>query len=345
MSTGDHPRPRRSAPTPSTDHSVGDLSPPASPRRRQGPRQFRRLLRRDHHRRLPEVSSSSRGPGGQHHDGHEQRDGHLKSPDFFDLENFPTLTLKSTKITIKSDSEFTLTGDLTIRGITKSVDFNVEYLGSGRTYPRHHGHRLRGDRRGLTGATSMSASTERSRTAPSWSATRSRSRSRSKPARPTERHCSQSTHTRLNGRALLRAPALPRARTPRAAWPMWRTATRCTCSPTSARSLVAELPALDPATAYALAIDLGTGGPKVALVAADGHIAAHGFATVDLRCSARAARRSSGPPNGGTRSAARPARRWPRAASHPRTSSVSPATARGRGPWRSGPTARRSATR
>jgi xylulokinase len=43
-----------------------------------------------------------------------------------------------------------------------------------------------------------------------------------------------------------------------------------------------ELPALDPATAYALAIDLGTGGPKVALVAADGHIAAHGFATVDL---------------------------------------------------------------
>ena len=63
--------------------------------------------------------------------GNEQRDGHLKSPDFFDLENFPTLTLKSTKITIKSDSEFTLTGDLTIRGITKSVDFNVEYLGSG----------------------------------------------------------------------------------------------------------------------------------------------------------------------------------------------------------------------
>ncbi|HEY7931734.1 MAG TPA: YceI family protein [Acidimicrobiales bacterium] len=60
----------------------------------------------------------------------EMRDGHLKSGDFLDQENFPTLTFKSTKIETKG-SEYKLTGDLTIRGVTKSVTFDLEFLGGG----------------------------------------------------------------------------------------------------------------------------------------------------------------------------------------------------------------------
>jgi len=61
----------------------------------------------------------------------EMRDGHLKSADFLDLENHPTLTLKSTKITAKGGDKFELVGDLTLRGVTKSVTFDLEYLGAG----------------------------------------------------------------------------------------------------------------------------------------------------------------------------------------------------------------------
>lgn len=61
----------------------------------------------------------------------EMRDGHLKSADFLDLENHPTLTLKSTKITAKGGDNFELVGDLTLRGVTKSVTFELEFLGSG----------------------------------------------------------------------------------------------------------------------------------------------------------------------------------------------------------------------
>jgi len=64
----------------------------------------------------------------------EQRDGHLKSSDFFDLENHPTLTLVSTAFTAKGDNEYVLTADLTIRGVTKSVDFDVEFTGATASY-------------------------------------------------------------------------------------------------------------------------------------------------------------------------------------------------------------------
>jgi polyisoprenoid-binding protein YceI len=60
----------------------------------------------------------------------EQRDGHLKSDDFFNAEKFPKMTFKSTSITKEDDNEFTLTGDLTIRDVTKSVNLKVEYNGS-----------------------------------------------------------------------------------------------------------------------------------------------------------------------------------------------------------------------
>lgn len=56
----------------------------------------------------------------------EQRDTHLKSPDFFHVEQHPTLSFKSTRITQKRDGELSVAGDLTIRGVTKNVVFAVE---------------------------------------------------------------------------------------------------------------------------------------------------------------------------------------------------------------------------
>ena len=60
----------------------------------------------------------------------EQRDGHLRSADFLDVENFPELTFTSTKIA-GTKERFTITGDLTIRGTTKSVTLDATYEGTG----------------------------------------------------------------------------------------------------------------------------------------------------------------------------------------------------------------------
>ena len=60
----------------------------------------------------------------------EMRDAHLKSPDFLEFETYPTLTLKSTKVSAKDDG-YVVVADLTIKGITKSVTFDLEYLGTG----------------------------------------------------------------------------------------------------------------------------------------------------------------------------------------------------------------------
>ncbi|HAK11904.1 MAG TPA: hypothetical protein DCO78_07940 [Chitinophagaceae bacterium] len=60
----------------------------------------------------------------------EQRDGHLKSDDFFNAELFPKLTFVSSGLQKKSDSEYALTGDLTIRNITKTVTLDVEFGGT-----------------------------------------------------------------------------------------------------------------------------------------------------------------------------------------------------------------------
>jgi len=60
------------------------------------------------------------------HTRDDQRDAHLKSADFFDVEKFPTLTFKSTKVTPAGDGELKVAGDLTIHGVTRNVVFNVE---------------------------------------------------------------------------------------------------------------------------------------------------------------------------------------------------------------------------
>jgi polyisoprenoid-binding protein YceI len=56
------------------------------------------------------------------------RDGHMRSPDFLDVENFPTLEFHSTSIQ-GSGTEWTMTGDLTIRGVTRPVTLDVTYAG------------------------------------------------------------------------------------------------------------------------------------------------------------------------------------------------------------------------
>ncbi|HVX27269.1 MAG TPA: YceI family protein [Parafilimonas sp.] len=60
----------------------------------------------------------------------EQRDAHLKSDDFFNAEKFPKITFKSTSIEKKSDDEYTLHGDITIRDVTKPITLKVEHGGS-----------------------------------------------------------------------------------------------------------------------------------------------------------------------------------------------------------------------
>ena len=60
------------------------------------------------------------------HTRDEQRDGHLKSADFFDVEKFPTMTFKSTGVKITGAGEGTVEGDLTIHDVTRKVVFDVE---------------------------------------------------------------------------------------------------------------------------------------------------------------------------------------------------------------------------
>ncbi|HYG68008.1 MAG TPA: YceI family protein [Anaeromyxobacteraceae bacterium] len=55
----------------------------------------------------------------------ENRDGHLKSPDFFDAANHPKMTFKSTKVAKAGKNRLAVTGDLTIRGVTKPVTLDV----------------------------------------------------------------------------------------------------------------------------------------------------------------------------------------------------------------------------
>ncbi|PJA77017.1 polyisoprenoid-binding protein [bacterium CG_4_9_14_3_um_filter_65_15] len=59
-----------------------------------------------------------------------KRDDHLRSPDFFDAEKFPQISFKSTGVTMSDDSEGTVTGGLTMRGVTKPVTLDLEFLGA-----------------------------------------------------------------------------------------------------------------------------------------------------------------------------------------------------------------------
>ena len=62
--------------------------------------------------------------------GNVDRDNHLRTNDFFDAPNHPKITFKSTGIEAKGGTDFVVRGDLTIRGVTKPVALEVEYLGT-----------------------------------------------------------------------------------------------------------------------------------------------------------------------------------------------------------------------
>jgi len=61
--------------------------------------------------------------------GNAKRDDHLRSSDFFDVATFPTMTFKSTQVTAKDDGTYSLVGDLTLRGVTKAVTLDLEFIG------------------------------------------------------------------------------------------------------------------------------------------------------------------------------------------------------------------------
>lgn len=62
--------------------------------------------------------------------GNDQRDGHLKSPDFFDAAKFPQLKFVATKYeNVDNDGSYEIYGDLTIRGVTKKVKLDAEFGG------------------------------------------------------------------------------------------------------------------------------------------------------------------------------------------------------------------------
>ena len=65
----------------------------------------------------------------------DQRDGHLRSPDFLDVEQFPTITFRSRRVegaALAEGTSFRVLGDLTVRGVTREVVLDATYEGRGR---------------------------------------------------------------------------------------------------------------------------------------------------------------------------------------------------------------------
>lgn len=60
----------------------------------------------------------------------EQRDAHLRSADFFDVENRPTMTFATTGVRIEDEEEFVLTGELSLNGVTKPIEIEAEFAGA-----------------------------------------------------------------------------------------------------------------------------------------------------------------------------------------------------------------------
>lgn len=61
--------------------------------------------------------------------GVDQRDGHLRSADFFNADEYPTMAFTSTSVEAKGGADYKVTGNLTIKAVTRPVTFDVEYLG------------------------------------------------------------------------------------------------------------------------------------------------------------------------------------------------------------------------
>lgn len=74
----------------------------------------------------------------------ENRDKHLRSADFFDAKQFPDMTFKSTKVEAAGEGVFSITGDLTLHGVTRAISFDVTKVGEAAT--------KMGDRAGFEGS-------------------------------------------------------------------------------------------------------------------------------------------------------------------------------------------------
>jgi polyisoprenoid-binding protein YceI len=65
--------------------------------------------------------------------GNADRDNHLRGPDFFDVQKFPTMTFTSTKVTPKGADTLDVTGNFTLHGVTKQITVPVKFLGTVKT--------------------------------------------------------------------------------------------------------------------------------------------------------------------------------------------------------------------
>jgi polyisoprenoid-binding protein YceI len=81
--------------------------------------------------------------------GVEKRDQHLRSPDFFDVNQFPTMTFRSTSVAKHGEDEMDVTGNLTLHGVTKPLTIRMKKTGEG---PGPHGE----PKIGFEGSTSLS---------------------------------------------------------------------------------------------------------------------------------------------------------------------------------------------
>lgn len=75
------------------------------------------------------ASATATVKTGSVNTGNDDRDGHVKGEDFFDVEKFPEMTFTATSFDIKGEKAGTVTGDLTIKGTTKPVTLDVEIFG------------------------------------------------------------------------------------------------------------------------------------------------------------------------------------------------------------------------
>ncbi len=64
--------------------------------------------------------------------GNDQRDDHLRSPDFLDVDQYPTMTFTATSVTPTDDASATLVGELTVHGVTKPITLDVAFEGAAR---------------------------------------------------------------------------------------------------------------------------------------------------------------------------------------------------------------------
>ena len=71
------------------------------------------------------------------HTGQEQRDAHLKNSDFFEIEKYPSISFASSSFIKTGESQYILTGNLTMKGVTKEVTFDAEFGG---TEKDHYGN-------------------------------------------------------------------------------------------------------------------------------------------------------------------------------------------------------------